>query len=32
MKILAEKIKAAFGKHPTAPNEQMEHPNFCMYQ
>ncbi len=35
MKILAEKIKAAFGKHPITAMEQpevIEHPNFWMYQ
>ncbi|MCP9337787.1 hypothetical protein [Stutzerimonas xanthomarina] len=35
MKMLAEKIKAAFGRHPITAMEQLEvveHPNFWMYQ
>lgn len=32
MKILAEKIKAAFGKHPNVGPERTAHPNFWMYE
>lgn len=32
MKVLAEKIKAAFGKHPIVASERIGHPNFWMYQ